>query len=78
MFYFCLKDKYGKVCALEGGDVTENFLQGIPPRGVICDAKERGEEDNMIGNVTEKSVRIGGGVEFPKIKLTIFKYLYFN
>ena len=41
--------------------MTEKILQGIPPRSGIRDAKERGEDENMIGDATEKSVRIGGG-----------------
>ena len=39
----------------------EKKLQGIPPTGGIRDAKEWGEDDNIIGNVTEISVRIGEG-----------------
>ena len=51
-----------------GGDVTEKILQGIPPRSGIRDAKERGKDENMIGDATKKSVRIGGGgLNFPKL-----------
>ena len=68
LFCFGLKDKYGIKCAhWKEADVTEKILQGIPPRSGIRDATERGENDNMIGDATEKSVRIKGGVEFPKI-----------
>ena len=48
-------------CVQRGGDVTEKILQGIPPRSGIRDAKERGKDENMIGDMTEISVRIGGG-----------------
>ena len=62
LFCFGLKDKYGIKCAhWRGGDVTGIFLQGIPPRGGIRDAKERGEDNNIIGDVTKISVSIGGG-----------------
>ena len=57
--------------------MTKKILQGIPPTGGIRDAKERGKDENMIGDATEKSVRIGGGVEFTKIKLTNFQKLVF-
>ena len=52
---------------IRGGDVRGKNLQGIPPRSGIRDAKDRGKDENMIGDATEKSVRIKGGVEFPKI-----------
>ena len=48
-----------------GGDVTEKILQGIPPRSGIRDATERGENENMIGDVT--CVLIGGGGREGKI-----------
>ena len=47
--------------------MTEKILQGIPPTVGICDAKDRGEDENMIGDATEKSVRIGGGDVTEKI-----------
>ena len=57
--------------------MTEKILQGIPPRSSIRDAKDRGKDENMIRDATKKSVRIGGGVEFPKIKLTVIQTLVF-
>ena len=36
-------------------------LQEIPHTGGIRDAKKRREDDNIIGDVTEISVRIGEG-----------------
>ena len=44
-----------------GGGRDGKILQGIPPRSGIHDAKERGEDENIIGDATEKSVRIGEG-----------------
>ena len=47
--------------------IKNNILQGIPPRSSIRDAKDRGKDENMIGDATKKSVRIGGGgLNFPK------------
>ena len=43
-----------------GGREGKNFARDTPTSG-IRDAKERGEDENMIGDATEKSVRIGGG-----------------
>ena len=45
--------------------MTKKFLQGIPPRSGIRDATERGEDENMIGDVT--CVLIGGGDVKEKI-----------
>ena len=56
-----------------GGDVTKKNLQGIPPTGGIHDAKERGKNENMIGDVTEKSVHIGGG-EYKCLKYCQFNF----
>ena len=47
--------------ALEGGGRDGKNFVGDTHTGGIRDAKERGEDDNMIGDAKEKSVRIGGG-----------------
>ena len=60
---FCcrLKDNYGiNFSHWRGGDVTEKILQGIPPRSGIRDAKERGEDENVIGDVTDVCASEGG------------------
>ena len=43
-----------------GGDAKEKILQGIPRTSGIRDAKEREEDENMIGDATEIIVRIKG------------------
>ena len=65
------------MCESERGGRDGKKLQGIPPRSGIRDAKELGKDENMIGDATGKSVRIGGGVEFLKIKLTVIQTLVF-
>ena len=59
---FRLKDKYGIKCSHWKGEGRDGkkFVRDTPTGG-IRDAKERGEDENMIGDATEKSVRIGGG-----------------
>ena len=46
-----------------GGDVTGKILQGIPPRSGIHDATERGEDKNMIGDVTDVCASERGDVK---------------
>ena len=55
------------MCALEGGDVTEKNLQGIPPRSGIRDATEQGGDENMIGDATKKVCASEGGLNYPKL-----------
>ena len=59
-FVLVWKKSTEKECGSEGGEAEKNF-QGIPPRSSIRDAKDRGKDENMIGDATKKSVRIGGG-----------------
>ena len=46
--------------------MKEKNLQGIPPRSGIRDAKDRGKDENMIGDATKKVCASEGGLNFPK------------
>ena len=67
LFCFGLKEKYRKKSADRREGEAENIFQGIPPRSGVRDAKDRGKDENMIGDATKKVCASEGGVEFPKI-----------